>query len=122
MLKSLQVKSQQSEYLTSQALFLENTAEVEKLPRDALAASQNTLETKVVFLMELYRVAIVLSVRSAVRLKSPHGAGTWDQTAAQQMVTIKLVILASRQQYTFVYKIQYNMYNTTQSDIHLLTD
>ena len=70
--------------------------------------------------MELY--AIVLAVMSAVRLKSPLGAETWGQTAAERMVTIKLVILASRQQYTFVYKIQYNMYNTTQSDIHLLTD
>ena len=81
-LNSLRVKSQQSQYFLAWPLFLENTAEVEILLRDAFAASQNTLE-KNENLMELY--AIVLSVMSAVRLKSPLGAGTWrSQTAAQQ--------------------------------------
>ena len=69
-LKSLQVKSQQSISMGSLP-FLDNTVEVEKLLRDAFAASQNTLEKKE-NLMEL--CAIV----SAVRLKSPLGAGTWS--------------------------------------------
>ena len=73
-------------------LFLENTAEVEILLRDAFAASQNTLE-KNENLMELYAIVeTVESVMSAVRLKSPLGA---RQHSSPAMVTIKLVILAS---------------------------
>ena len=47
--------------------------------------------------MELY--AIVLSVLSAVGLKSPLGP---RQQPSNGLVTIKLVILASTLQYTFV--------------------